>query len=194
MKPYSGFKAQETAGARAKLPAGGYVCTIMSAKEDTYSNGNHVLIIAIDVTEGEYKGFWKSDYDNNTNEDKKWRGTVRVNVPKDDGSEQDAWTKRQFENSIWAIEQSNPGYHWDWDEKKLKGKTVGVIYRNREWEMNGNTGWTTEAGALTSVDKIRNNTFRPLKDKPLVNKAQNASQTASGGFTEVAEDESDLPF
>ena len=31
---------------------------------------------------------------------KKWKGSFRLNSPKDDGSEQDAWTKSKFKTVI----------------------------------------------------------------------------------------------
>ena len=31
----------------------------------------------------------------------------------DDGSDKDAWTKKNFEGVIYALEHSNPGFHWD---------------------------------------------------------------------------------
>ena len=193
MKQYSGFKA-ERSSSREKLPAGGYVCKILSAKEETYnfsSGTSHVLVLAIDVIEGDYTGIWKRDFENNTNEDKKWRGTFRLNVPKDDGSELDAWTKRAFNNAIWSIEESNPGYTWDWDETKLKGKKIGVIYRDREWEMNGNTGWTTEAGGAESIDNIRSGNFKQLKPKPLKNKPVKAEPATVDA---PVDSEEELPF
>jgi len=188
MKQYSGFKAERAAGAREILPAGGYVCEIKNAKVEEYTGGLQTLVLAIDVIEGQYAGIFKRDFDNNTREDKKWRGKYRINVPKDDGSEMDAWTKRGFNNFIWAVQESNTGYTWDWEEKKLKGKKVGVIYRNREWEMSGNTGWTTEAAGSASVEEIRAGSFRMLKDKPLKNRPVQPQ------VEENVDSEDDLPF
>lgn len=190
MKKFEGFEAKKTGGStREILPAGGYVCNILSVKEETLSWGSR-LVLAIDVAEGEYKGFFKKDFDGNDREDKKWRGTYRINIPNDDGTEQDGWTKRTFGNFIWAIQESNPGFAWDWDEKKLKGKTIGVLYRNREWEMNGRNGWTTEAAGSASAEDIRNGKFRPLKDKPLKNKTQQTEQNVP----DTVDDEESLPF
>ena len=196
MKAFNGFEAKKAVSSREPLPAGGYVCDIKSAKVEEY-NGKKgafsVLVLAIEVAEGQYAGFWKKDYDNNTNDDKKWRGTYRVNIPRDDGTEEDSWTKRSFGNFIWSVQESNPGYTWNWDEKTLKGKKVGVLYRNKEWEYNDKTGWTTEAAGSASVDDIRSGNFRQLKDKPL-NKG-NASAAAAPVFTEESADsEDELPF
>lgn len=192
MKQFGGFEAKKAGGAREILPAGGYVCEIKNAKVEEYKNGEFTsLVLAIEIAEGPMAGFWKKDFDNNDREDKKWRGRYAVSVPKDDGSEQDGWTKRIFGNFIWAVQESNPGFVWDWDEKKLKGKKVGIIYRNREWEYNGNSGWTTEAGGAASIEDVRTGNYRPLKDKPLKNKP--AAADSNHGFDTV-DDESDLPF
>lgn len=201
MKAFNGFEAKKQGGSREILPVGGYVCEIKSAKEEVYNSSNgefRFLMLAIDVAEGEYAGFWKKDYDGNTADDKKWRGTFRISVPKDDGTEQDGWTKRTFGNFIWAVQESNPGYVWNWDEKTLKGKKIGIIYRNREWEMNGNTGWTTEAGGAICVEDCRAGKFKLLKDRPLKNRPASSGSNGSSGYSasspNVAADEDDLPF
>lgn len=193
MKAFNGFEAKKQGGSREILPVGGYVCEIKSAKEEVYNSSNgefRFLVLAIDVAEGEYAGFWKKDYDGNTADDKKWRGTFRISVPKDDGTEQDGWTKRTFGNFIWAVQESNPGYVWNWDEKTLKGKKLGVLYRNKEWEMNGNTGWTTEAGGAISVDDCRAGKFKMLKDKPL----KNRPVLTQNNTPDTVDDEESLPF
>lgn len=184
---YKGFKSEKMAGPREKLPAGGYVAKIMGAKVEDYSWGQS-LIVSYDITEGEYAGFFKRDRDNNGNADRRWRGNLRMNVPKGDGSEQDAWTVRSFNNFIASVEDSNPAFAWDWDETKLKGKEVGMLVRNREYEINGTRGWTTEASSTTDTASIRSGKFRIPKDKPLKTQAEHAT-----GYN-AAEDDSDLPF
>ena len=181
MKNYD-VKPEKPRAGKETLPAGGYVCQIMSARVESNDWGD-TLVIAHDVCEGDYKDIFKRDYENNPNEDKKWRGTFRLKLPKDDGTEQDGWKKRSLSNFLWAIEQSNPGFAFDWDEKKLKGKKIGLLYRNKEWAYNDRTGWTTEAAGTDSIDNIRDGKFRALKDKPLANKP------SAPVFTE---DESDL--
>lgn len=190
MKPYNGYKA-ERKSTRALLPAGGYVAKILEAKEVTYDWGS-MLQLSFDIVEGEHKDFFAKDYKSQTGEDKKWRGVFRLSVPKDDGSEKDEWTKRGFNDAMACIEQSNPGYQWNWDEKSLVGKLAGVIYRNREWEMNGRSGWTTEAGRITDANDIRSGTFKPLEDKPLEKKNGAYAMPAQNNW--VTADNSDLPF
>ena len=196
MKAFNGFKAEKAAGSREILPAGGYVCEIKTAKVEEYhsSKGDFSsLVLAIDVAEGQFAGFFKKDYEQNTNEDKKWRGRYAISIPRDDGSEQDSWTKRTFNNFIWAVQESNPGFTWEWDEKKLKGKKLGVLFRNKEWEYNDKSGWTTEAAGSVSVEDIRTGNFKPLKDKAL-NKDKPKEETKPQFTEEPASNEDDLPF
>lgn len=191
MKPYSGYTA-EAPSRREILPAGGYVAKILDASEVSYSWGN-VLLISFDIYEGDKAGFFRQDYDGQLPEDRKWRGTYRLRVPKDDGTEQDNWSKKTFNRAMYAIEASNSGYHWDWNEAGLKGKVVGVLYRNKEWEMDGKTGWTTECCAMIAADDIRQGKFKMPKDKPLANLQHTAYDGAvPPASSEISEN--DLPF
>ena len=193
MKRFSGYEAKKASG-REYLPAGGYTAKILDAKEVRYDWGE-VLIFSFDILEGQYKDFFAADYRAQDREDKKWRGVFRLTLPRDDGSEKDGWSKRAFNNAIWSLEESNPGYRLDWtplesgDYGQFKGKLVGVLFRNREWEKDGNAGWMTECCALTSISDIREKKFKMPKDKPLSRKAPAA---APQGYAEV--DDGDLPF
>ena len=79
MKKYDDVKAEKVSSGREMLPAGGYVCQILSARVESGEWGD-TLVIAHDVCEGEFSGIFKRDYDNNTREDKKWRGTYRLRL------------------------------------------------------------------------------------------------------------------
>ena len=94
------------------------------------------------------------------NEDKKWKGTFRLTIP-DENSQYFASNKRVFNNFIYSLETSNNGYHFDWDETKLKGKFFGALYREKEFESNsGDIITTTECGGSTDIASIRSGDFR----------------------------------
>lgn len=170
-----------------------YVCKILSAKESNYDWGSR-LEIAVDITEGDYKDFYKQKFEANTNEDKKWPGVVRLPIPKDDGSERDAWTMTSFNTNIVAIEDSNPGFTWDWDETKLKGKQIGLVLRNKEYSFNGRSGWYSEPFKFITVENARAGKFRKPKDKPLPNNSAPASAPSDpSGFINAGVDD-DIPF
>ena len=152
-----------------QLPKDGYVLRIMGAEVCENSKGEYIKI-SCDLAEGEYKDFYANEYRNQQQEDKKWHCNYLLNVPNDDGSEQDGWTKRRFKTVIAALEDSNPGYHFDWDEKKFKGKLVGGLFNEREYEANDRTvKRTTNLAQMCAVEKIRSKTFKLPKDKLLQN-------------------------
>ena len=190
IKSYNGFKPERTS-TRETLPAGGYVAKIMDATVINYDWGD-VLKVDFDIAEGEHKGFFATDYRNNTNDDKKWRGTYRINIPNESNQYFDS-QRKSFNNFIACLEETNNGFHWAWDETALKGKGIGVLFRNKEWEYNGSTGWTTECCAVTTAKDIREGNFKMPKDKPLKAKAANSGAYSETAFAPV-DDDADLPF
>ena len=191
MKSFNGLEIKKSVSANEPLPAGGYVAKILNAKVEEHDWGE-VLVISFDIAEGEYKDFFSKQYKENTREDKKWKGNFRLTVP-DEGNQYFDGQKRTFGNAIWAIEESNPSFKWAWDENALKGKMVGVLFRNFEWSMDdGRSGWSTECCTFVSVEDVRTGNFKQPKDKPLRNKA--TSNVPASNFT-VPDDSSDeLPF
>ena len=194
MKPFNNYAETQALSETRKLPKGGYIVRIMGAEVKEYSWGQR-LEISIDISEGEYKDFYAADYRSQTGEDKKWKGVLRLSVPTDDGSEKDDLTKRIFKGNIEAVEDSNSGYHWDWDEKKLKGKTVGCIFRNEEWEIGGRSGWKSQPYKFIPADKIRSGDFKIPDDKAKSSKTSSGSvNTDLSNFEEITTGNSDLPF
>lgn len=200
MKAFSNYNETQVFTDTQKIPAGGYLAVIKAAEVKIYNGRNgdfEKLEISFDITDGEYKDYYATQYRNNQAADKKWKGKVSIYVPTDDGSEQDAITKRRFKTAIEAIEDSNKNYHWDWDEGKLKGKKCGVVLQNKEWSFNDKTGWSAVPYSICSTDAIKDGTFYMPADKPL-NGHQTANATpapASSAMTtaDIIEDD-DLPF
>ena len=193
MKAFNGLEIKKSVSASEPLPAGGYVAKILNAKVEEYSWGE-VLVISFDIAEGEYKDFFSKQYKENTREDKKWKGNFRLTVPQESNQYFES-QKRTFGNAIWAIEESNPSFRWAWDENALKGKMVGVLFRNFEWAMDdGRSGWSTECCTFVSVEDVRTGNFKQPKDKHLKNKAASQTATASNFAVIDNDDLSDLPF
>lgn len=150
-----------------------YICKIIGAKEVDYTTDSgyrvHRLDIALDVIEGEYTGYYQKRFDNDNSEDRKWKGVVKLNIPKGDGTEQDGWTIRSFNTSLCNIEDSNPGYTWDNTLDHLKDKKIGLVLRRKEYEMNGNRGFYSEPYKLITIKNARVQKFRKPQDKLLTN-------------------------
>lgn len=173
-----------------------YVCEIKGAKEVDYTTDNgyrvHRVDIALDVCEGEYEGFYQKKFDDSQDEDKKWKGVVKLNIPKFDGTEKDNWTVKSFNTQFVAIEDSNPGYTWNNVLDSLKGKKIGLVLRDKEWEFNGNRGFYSEPYKLISVSNARAQKFRKPNTKYL---SSESTGDVASGFTPIsnAVDE-ELPF
>lgn len=192
MKQFNDYNEIRGYGDIRQLPKGGYILRIMNAEEKENSNGKYIQI-SCDIEEGEYKGFFMEDYKNQDREDKKWHCNYLLNEPKDDGSEKDTWTKRRFKTVTEALEESNDGYHWDWDETKWKGKLIGGLFNIRQYEVNGEVREATNLAQLCAVSKIQEGKYKLPKDKILATQPQTV--TADSDFMQLpAEDSLELPW
>lgn len=193
MKKINGYDKAEVITSQERLPAGGYVLRIMGAKVEETEWGDK-LVISFDVAEGEHKDYYAENYRAQTGEDKKWKGVYRLNIPAGNGSDDDNMTMRRFKTAMTMIEESNKGYHWDWDESKLKGKFVGGVFRNKEYDYKGRQGFFTECAWLETADNIRNGKFKPAPDKLLNKQAAQTVANNNNSLDIVADDDGDLPF
>lgn len=157
MKKFGGFDAAKEAAKYSgseRLPIGAYACEIKNVQYVPGENGNSDRIdILFDITDGDYKEFFKKQYEANQNEDKKWKGRKSIYVPKDDGSEKDEWTKNSFAKWVNGFEDSNKGYKWDWKEEKWKGLKVGIVFGETGTVIEGREILYTEPRFATSVQK-----------------------------------------
>jgi hypothetical protein len=196
MKQLKGFEtAKVITGGVPQLPKGGYVAKILDCKEESSATGYTWLSISFDIAEGEHKGHFAEQYKANTNENKKWRGTYNAFIPSEDSQYYDE-NLTKFKTMIANIEESNPGYHWDWDETKLKGKMVGVIFGEKEFETESNgIIILTECRGIRSVECIKNGKFKmPALKKLNGTSSVSTPTTSSTSFTAIDDGDDDLPF
>jgi hypothetical protein len=182
MKPFTGFKSEAKSNKIGSLPIGVYVAVIKGAKV-TGSEPDQQLEIALDVSEGEFSGFYMKKYESDKQRSKgqydvRYKGVFRLRIPNPDNKaalypESDI---RNFNDAIYKIEVSNPGYTWDWNEAGLVGKTVGINMQEREY--NGNT--FTRVGRLENADDVRKGIVSPMKSRNASEGAKNAVDEASG--------------
>lgn len=192
MKPFSGYESKNNiTGSFPALPAGCYIAQILGVKVENGQYGD-TMLMQVDITEGEHTGYYRKQYESQQGSSfgQRYKGVFRLRIPADDGTERDQWTKNAFGGAMWAIEQSNPGYHWDWNESGLKGKKVGIAVREHTKTFDsGNRGTFTEICYLVDVESIRNGTAKTPKAK--VDPEATPVMPASA-FTAVETD--DLPF
>lgn len=182
------FEKKKTEGFKAIVP-GGYKVKILAAGILQYDWGE-VLKLDFDIVEGEFTEYYLKQYANNSNEDRKWQGTIRVTVP-NEGNQYFESQKKKFGNMIACIEESNEGYIWDWNEESLKNKLVGLVFGNEEYSFNGFEGWKAKPQYFISCDDVENGNYKVPKDKAL---KKDAPMPASNVDDFVPVDDEDLPF
>lgn len=197
MREFESYKTVTTLSDVEKLPTGGYIIGILAAEEINYDWGD-VLEIKFDIADGEYKNYFTNQYKNSQFEDKKYKGIYRLNIPKDDGSELDEFMARKFKTDIAAIEDSNQGFHWTWDEKQLLGKKVGAIFFEKEYDYAGKHGFFTTTHSLRPVETIQSGKFKVPAPKMLTGNKRIEADIAFdkkndyGSFSDISKE--DLPF
>lgn len=164
MKQFSGYDEAKKAAQfipGERLPKGAYVCQILGVKFEegkTANDGtkyNDRLIVQFDIVEGDYQNYFRNQYQNNSNEDKKYKGRTSVYLPKDDGTKEDTWRKNDFARWTNSIEESNAGYVWDWNESLWKNKYVGIIFGETGTVIDGKEILFTEARFPISIEAVR---------------------------------------
>lgn len=163
---------------RREIP-GGYIVKITyveDVKEKEY------LRIEWDYTEGELAGAHKECYDNFGF----WPAPLfRSYKVKAAG---------MFKAFIEAIGQSNQGFAWDWNEKQLVGKWVGIVTREEEYTSNsGELKTRIIVDRVLPVSAIMNGDFvvQPIKRKEASNR-DNAVVDMTAGAVPVPDDK--IPF
>ena len=171
MKQFKGFERKEQVEFEI-LPKGAYVIKILSVKEEPAKSGSgSYLKMAFDIAEGEYAGFYKRAFENDTREDKKWNNdaVLYISCP-EDNSEQ--WLIDNFNKFMTAVEDSNEGYHWGWDESTLKDKLVGAKFCNEQSEYDGKIYDHTKAKWFIAAKKVREGKYGKLPNDKLISKAK----------------------
>ena len=196
MKRYDGYEQAEAfTGNFERLEPGGYICQILDVKAEEKDYGT-LLRVAFDIAEGDNKGYFRQLFDKRKEsyDNPKWPngGMYYQTVKSDD--------LRFFKGFITAIEESNSGYKWNWDENTLKGKVFGGIFGEEEYENNnGEIKAAIKCRWVRSADKVRSGDFEIPEKKALNNHSQpnNTNMSAANDFyNTLAEgaDDGDLPF
>lgn len=130
MRKIDGFENVQEATSFKRLPVDAYVCKIMNVNDvpmDAKTGKGDYLKVFFDIAEGEHKGYFKKQYDADTRADKKWPNAGSfIRSYKDSALP-------MFKGFTNALEKSNKGYTWDYDEKKLKGKTIVLVIGDEEY-------------------------------------------------------------
>lgn len=155
------------------IEPGGYELQIIGAKVEQF-NTCEILKVAFDIINNDkYAGFYSTRFKaaKATNPEAKWGGVFDVFIPKDDGTENDGFTKQAFKRFITSVEKSNDGYVWNWDENSLKNKTFGGVFGREQFKTKeGELKFATKCRFARSIESIRSGDFKIPDDKLLKTK------------------------
>ena len=155
IKAWENTPVSVSTGEVEKLPPGGYVCEIKDVVVRPSSKGNEMMCLSLEVKQGEFAGIFAKNFEQKKNFDPhaKWPCTYYQLTGLDE-SHPDERSQSRFKGVLTAIEDSNAGYKWNWDEKSLIGKTVGVVFREEEYDYMGHTGTSTKPYYLRRADGV----------------------------------------
>ena len=178
---------QRSNGFKTLPPVGAYEAEIIDVRTEEQFD-HTVIMLRLEITEGEFKGRYMEVYKDQDEKfgNAKYKGVFRLIVPNDNDQ---PWQKTGFESNLWAVEQSNAGYKWDWDENKLKGKKVGINVRKYLYTYNDIDRETTEIGQFEPIQFVKEGkclTLRP-RDKRK-DKDAPADSTDGKEFTDVSKE------
>ncbi|CDB32112.1 pF05037 family protein [Clostridium sp. CAG:575] len=187
MEKVQGYEeAQAITGEYERLNAGGYICKIVSAKEEKSKSGKRMLVLALDIIEGDKKDFFRNRFIEDNRTEKKWpSGAIYRQML--EGEKAAGFLK----GLMTSLEASNEGFKWGWDEKKLANLKCGAIFGEEEYEkMDGSVGTTTKIKFIRTIKAIQDGNFKVPELKKLPEKGEAFEDFVNS----VTSDNDDLPF
>lgn len=172
---------QASSGEFARPNANGYICRIIDVQDvpiGADGKGDY-LKISYDIADGEFKGYYKEQFD-------KFGGNWFASFIRS-YKEKALGMFKHFTN---CIEQTNTGYVWDWNEKGLVGKFVGLVLGEEEYIGNdGGIKTRLYVKDIKTVEQIKSGDFKI----PEIKKVKAEMSIDDTGFIPMPNND-DLPF
>jgi len=178
MKPILGYDSVNEAGEFKRLPAGIYGVKITSVKDVPE---REYLELTVDITKGEFANYFSTLVANGLKDTSKTIRSYKTNaIP-------------FFKAFITAVEKTNPGYAWDWDEQKLVGKNVIAVFGDEEYlDNDGNVKVGTHLVEFRSLEAYQQGKIQVPELKKLPESEKPAVATEEVQLQQM--DLTDLPF
>lgn len=188
MKPIANWENVKENSGFKHLEPGGYFIKILKVEN---IEDKQYLKIYFDIADGSEKGCFKKQYDeDNCGENKKWPNAGTF--------------VRSYKNSVApmfrgftnAIENSNKGYHWDWQEQTLVGKVAGVVIGDEQYlNQKGQVRERNYVAAVRSIDTIKKGDFKvPELKKLSTDKVATSSPATFQPFQNPFDNNDATPF
>ena len=175
---------QASSGEFARPGNGGYILEIVNVTDVPYNaqtgKGDY-LRIDYDIAEGEFKGYYTKQ--NERFGGGKWFANVIKSY-----KEKALGMFKHFTN---CVEESNPGFKWNWQEQKLVGLRFGATLQEEEYEKNdGSVGTRLIVKDIKTVKQIMDGDFKV----PTTKKLDKPASAPASDFVMLDDPDSQLPF
>lgn len=184
MKKIENFEQVKASGEFDQLKPGGYIGVLYKAEDES---DKEYLKVFFDIADGEFAEYYKNLY----SQFNFWGGVFFRSYKEKALS--------MFKVFIKSVEESNPGYVWNWDESTLKGKKIGLILQEEEFVPTGGA----HAGELrtrlivqkvVNVETIKSGKYKVPELKKLDKYTAPTVQTQPTAHQPVNISNDDLPF
>ena len=183
-------------GEFAKLPAGGYICKIINAEITNSKAGNPMLVLFVDIADGDFKDFFKAAVNRvkNFNSVLKWDNSAiyRQLIFANDGK-----VSPFFKGLITCFEKSNPSFKVNphsFNEQSLRGLLIGFIFADEQYnKRDGSIGLRSFIKFPKTLSDIQDGNFK-IPDTKSREKTAEPSPEQNDIFDGSPVDDKDLPF
>ena len=188
MRPINNYnEIQASDGEFAKPTAGGYCIEIIGVKDvplDPITGKGDYLKIEYDICHGDFAGYYSKQHERFGGD---WFASFIKSY-----KEKALGMFKHFTN---CVEESNAGYKWNWDERSLAHKYVGVTLQEEEYRKNdGSIGVKLVVKDIKTTEQIMKGEFKVPHIKKLAeNNAPTYNAYATPKFEDVTDDDT-LPF
>ena len=173
---------QASSGEFARPGNGGYILEIVAVEDvpmNPQTGKGDYLRIDYDIAQGDFKGYYTKQ--NEHFGGGRWFANVIKSY-----KEKALGMFKHFTN---CVEESNPGFKWNWQEQKLVGLRFGATLQEEEYEKNdGNIGTRLIVKDIKTVKQIMDGDFKVPETKRLVRASAPVSDFA------VLDNSDPLPF
>lgn len=188
MKAINNFESvQATTGEFDRPKAGGYIVQILNVVNvelDASTGKGDYLRIDYDIADGEFIDYYQE-------QNERFGGEYRTNFIRSYKEK----ALGMFKHFINCLEESNPQFKWNWNERALIGLKLGVVLQEEEYEKNdGKIGTRLKVKDIKTVHQILEGDYKVPETKRIGgNSASSYNPYSAPNFEDISTSD-DLPF
>lgn len=186
MRKPSNYDKVETNTGWKPLDLGGHYLKILTVEETISKSGNEMLVITYDTSKKDKQpGYFLQNH----TKGRYYQGTHYIMLTENE------WAVRNLKQFITSVENSNPGFKFDWDnEQSLVGREVGGVFGEEEYlNQQGEVKTSTRLRWFCGIEKVEDQIIPDRKELSDADLAK-AKVDRSGLFDLSGTSSDDMPF